>query len=63
LQFFADDAIWTKAFASSMLVGVVVAAVMTPFDTISTRLYNQSKKIKILLVKIFCFDRRSNLIF
>ena len=34
---------WTKAFASSALVGVITALFMTPFDTVSTRLYNQSK--------------------
>lgn len=43
LQFFSEDAVWTKAFASSMLVGVVTALCMTPFDTVSTRLFNQSK--------------------
>lgn len=42
-QFFKEDAVWTKAFASSMLVGVMTALAMTPFDTVSTRLYNQSR--------------------
>lgn len=42
-EFFSDDAVLTKAFASSMLVGVVTALLMTPFDTVSTRLFNQSR--------------------
>lgn len=47
LQFFSEDAVWTKAFASSMLVGVVTALAMTPFDTVSTRLFNQGKLVHI----------------
>lgn len=42
-QFFHEDAVWTKAFASCMLVGVVTALAMTPFDTVSTRLFNQTR--------------------
>ncbi|XP_034242561.1 solute carrier family 25 member 35-like [Thrips palmi] len=42
-QFFSEDAVWSKAFASSMLVGVVTALTMTPFDTVSTRLFNQTR--------------------
>lgn len=32
-----------NAFGSSMIVGIFVAASMTPFDLIATRLYNQGK--------------------
>lgn len=42
-EFFSEDAVWSKTFASSMLVGVMTALAMTPFDTVSTRLYNQTR--------------------
>lgn len=32
-----------KAFVASMIGGVVVTAIMLPFDVISTRIYNQGK--------------------
>jgi len=32
---------WLNALAASMLSGVVVVTTMTPFDVVSTRLYNQ----------------------
>lgn len=38
------------AFASSMIVGVFVAATMTPFDLVATRLYNQGTNRLISII-------------
>jgi len=40
LQVFHPDSV-LNALAASMTSGVVVVAVMTPFDVVSTRMYNQ----------------------
>ena len=40
LQMFAPNS-WVTTFAASMVGGVAVTFFMTPFDVISTRLYNQ----------------------
>lgn len=37
-----EESLW-NTFAASMLSGVVVAVIMTPFDVVQTRLYNQGK--------------------
>ncbi|XP_066493608.1 solute carrier family 25 member 34 [Tiliqua scincoides] len=39
-KWFRDDS-WTVAFAGGMISSVAVAVAMTPFDVVSTRLYNQ----------------------
>lgn len=41
-----------NAFASSMIGGIAVAFVMSPFDLISTRLYNQGKPFFMEIIKI-----------
>jgi len=40
LQLFSPTS-WLNALAASMTSGVVVVMLMTPFDVVSTRLYNQ----------------------
>ncbi len=40
MQVFREDSV-LNAIAASMISGVVVVIFMTPFDVISTRLYNQ----------------------
>jgi hypothetical protein len=39
-QWFPEDS-WLVALAGGMISSVAVVAVMTPFDVVSTRLYNQ----------------------
>ena len=39
-QLFHEDS-WLNAFFASIMGGIVVVACMTPFDVVSTRMYNQ----------------------
>ena len=41
LQWFTPSSSWLTALIAAMISGVAVAVTMTPFDVISTRLYNQ----------------------
>lgn len=45
VQLFAPSS-WSLALSASMVSGFVVVMVMTPFDVISTRLYNQGTDAK-----------------
>ena len=45
LQIFHEES-WLNALGASMISGVAVVAFMTPFDVVSTRLYNQATDAK-----------------
>lgn len=45
LQIFARDS-WLNALTAAMASGVVVVFFMTPFDVVSTRLYNQGTAVQ-----------------